>query len=53
MAILREKRAREEPSPRDPAAEKARWEALFAMAIKPPPGAPNLTDLLREDRDSR
>lgn len=33
--------------------EQARWDALFARAVKPPPGAPSSTELLREDRDAR
>ena len=33
--------------------EQARWDALFARAVKPPPGAPTSTEMLREDRDSR
>lgn len=33
--------------------ERARWDALFARAVKPPPGSPSSTELLREDRDSR
>lgn len=33
--------------------EQARWDALFARAVKPPPGAPSSTELLREDRDNR
>ena len=33
--------------------EQARWDALFARAVKPPPGAPTSTEMLREDRDNR
>ena len=51
-AILRTEQAREVPTAA-PDAAQARWDALFAKAIKLPPGAPNSTDLIREDRDSR
>lgn len=54
QAILREEKAREAPSrPLDEAARRAAWDSLFAAAYKPPPGAPDSTDLIREDRDSR
>lgn len=33
--------------------EQARWAAIFAQAVTLPPGSPNSTDLIREDRDSR
>ena len=33
--------------------EQARWQAIFAKTRRLPPGAPNTTDLIREDRDSR
>jgi plasmid stability protein len=33
--------------------ERARWEALFARAIKPPPGSPDSTEIIREMRDER
>ncbi|MDO9709168.1 FitA-like ribbon-helix-helix domain-containing protein [Paracraurococcus lichenis] len=53
-AILRAQKSHEVPPtpPLDDAARKAKWEALFAMAIKMPPGAPSTLELLREDRDS-
>ena len=31
--------------------ERARLEAVLALAYTPPPGAPDATELLREDRD--
>ena len=52
-AILRREQAREAPAASCVASAKARWDALFAKSIKLPPGAPDSTDLIREDRDSR
>lgn len=34
-------------------AEQARWDALFALSIKLPPGSPNSTDIIRQMRDER
>ncbi len=51
-AILRTEQARDAPAAA-PDASQARWDALFSQAIRLPPGAPNSTDLIREDRDSR
>ena len=50
-ALLRA--ARDQAEARRRAEEQAAWQALFAKAITPPPGAPTSTELLREDRDSR
>ena len=33
--------------------ERARWEALFALSIKPPPGTPDSTEIIRQMRDER
>jgi hypothetical protein len=42
-AILRATQAREVPA----------WQLRFPPPMKLPPGAPDSTDLIREDRDSR
>lgn len=52
-AILRATQAREGTASPSPGTAQARWEALFAKAVRLPPGAPDSTDLIREDRDSR
>ena len=33
--------------------EQAKWEALFALAVTPSPGAPNSTEVIRQMRDER
>ncbi len=33
--------------------EHARWDAVFAQAITPPPGAPRSSDVIRKMRDER
>ncbi len=45
--------AREAAETEEREARKARLEALFAKAIKPPPGTPNSTDVIRQMRDER
>jgi plasmid stability protein len=43
--------ARDAAEARRRAEEQAAWQALFALAYKPPPGSPDSVTLLREDRD--
>ena len=50
-AILRAAREAAEEGRR--ATERARWEAIFARAITPPPGTPDSTEIVRRMRDER
>jgi len=43
--------ARDAAEERRRAEEQAAWQALLALAYKPPPGSPDAATLLREDRD--
>ncbi len=52
--VRRVLRAAREAAEADAQAErKARLEALFARSIKPPPGTPCSTDVIRRMRDER